>query len=401
MVLQERQRCVTVLGERAWLHVHRSRRPDVVDHLARRQDEAECVAERLGRVRVHRHAHEVIVRPDGEIVRHDLVGDRVLHAVGPGGVRLDRAQRAQECRDVPRKQLAAYCPFAIVARQVGDGRNEGASRQRASGAAGNVRRHRRRQGHLAFDELIIVSHPLQHGFPAIVRRTAREHRLHVAIHVADHRRVQDAVLGIRVEQKLNLRRPVSHERAQRILGERQRLREVQDHSLRRTPGTAGVGDHLLAVQHDLAVVVGERDQPVAWIAAQPRHELVPVCRGKVVVGIEKGNALQPVGKLGLSLDDTEHERTAAAVAGQRDRGPVHRPDRCAQLLDDRDDARVGAFVSKFGAPRRPALGVSLEIDDDGLRQSSRPQGSRLGSDMLDIVAPTDAIAGASPHRLGR
>src|SRR5262245_63488400 len=124
---------------------------------------------------------------------------------------------------------------------------------------------------------------------------------------------------------------------------------------------------------------------------EPLGDPVAVAWFEAVVAVEEHNALEPCRQQGLSVNEAPRERTSAAVAGQCDRQVRRIADGGPNLIDDRDDARVGAVKPAHTAPLRPALRVGLEVSDDRLFESARAECTRLRADLLNVVAPADAF----------
>ena len=71
-MLEERGDRFAILGQRMRRKTEFCLLIDRVDHLSRRQNAAEVIGDLLCGLRRHRHADEVVVAADGQVIGHDL-----------------------------------------------------------------------------------------------------------------------------------------------------------------------------------------------------------------------------------------------------------------------------------------------------------------------------------------
>ena len=94
--------------------------------------------------------------------------------------------------------------------------------------------------------------------------------VHEPVHLADQRRVQDFVFGIRMDVEVNaaVEAGVFDERRRAVVDSvsAKVLAEALDHALGRAERAAVGADDFLAVERDFAVVVGDHDEPTRWVA---------------------------------------------------------------------------------------------------------------------------------------
>ena len=177
------------------------------------------------------------------------------------------------------------------------------------------------------------------------------------------------------------------------------LREPRAHPLGRAERPTVRANDFLAIEHDLAVVIGDYDQLPRAVAFQPCEQLVAVLVGVAVavIRVEEDDPLDLVGNCVAAVDEAEEETPAAAVAGECDPHVVAGhplSDGFDKLADSR--RAVGVLLS----PRRPAQSFRLGTsENDVLVRRRFPQLADLGRDVLDVEVPVEARCGCAAERL--
>ena len=124
VMLQERGDGFALLGQRMRREVDFAGRVDRVDHLSRRQRAAEAVGDLLGGLRRHRHADEVVVAADGEVIGHDFDRGNALLALGRLAAEFHDFELAEELGEVAAGDFAEDGGLAVGEAEPGEAFDE-------------------------------------------------------------------------------------------------------------------------------------------------------------------------------------------------------------------------------------------------------------------------------------
>ena len=111
------------LGHRVWSELQFGVLIDGVDHFARRQDAAEAIGDLLSGLRRHRHADEIGIAADGQVVGHhfDRGGDFAFAAaVFESTADFDCFELAEKIGKVAAGDFAKDRGFAVFERELRD-----------------------------------------------------------------------------------------------------------------------------------------------------------------------------------------------------------------------------------------------------------------------------------------
>ncbi len=142
-----------------------------------------------------------------------------------------------------------------------------------------------------------------------------------------------SLLGILMDQHLDLRCSKAEIATNEAFVERHLLLKSFHHAIGCPVGSSCIRNHFLAVELDVAVVVGDDNQAAITVAAQPRDELRSVSGvvAKGVIAVEKCNTGDIGGDRVEGVDEAKGEAATTAVTRQVDVGRAsenRRPQGC-------------------------------------------------------------------------
>jgi hypothetical protein len=305
-------------------------------------------------------------------------------------------------RVISRRIVAARQVQNLLPELRAGGRIAGTVRQRPADL-GSIRRNDRAYT-CQIDRRLRLNPPAIGPRPAELAPAARAIRaqrqtLQQTVHVADQCRMQNLVRGIRVDEELDLSGQAA--RVLKLTGllfcECEPPAEAAQHALRGAKRPAVRADYPLAVERDLAVVVGDHDQLAMGISPQPRQQLVavPLVVGVRVVRVQKDNALDLGRECVNGMDVAEEERAATAMTRQHDAVGSHIP---AQRRDQVADDRAGvALLAPKGRPTQ--LGSLHDGEHDVSRRVGFAQPANLCGHVLQVVTPVHVLRRRAAERL--
>ncbi|OPZ81677.1 MAG: hypothetical protein BWY77_00536 [bacterium ADurb.Bin431] len=327
-----------------------------IHQLAGGQNGSEEVGRSLRGKGRHRHADEIGIRSDRQIIRqrgkHDLMG--IPGRISPFSFEEDGT--TQEIGEVARAQLLPDGLLAHLGGERVDHCDKPGARQGSRGAPGYS------QGR---QELTARADPLFVGWLApvpvspIFKFGSAQYGMDQA--VARHLLgVPDPAVRILLQEEMDAPGQTGPALKGRIplRGERIVSSQVAEHAAAAVPGAAAVRDHAAAVEKSETVVVSEEGQHATGVASQPTCQRQGVAALIAVVAVEKGDALNIVGNFIVLVEETEDETAAAAVAGEHDAWIVD-PENLPQAVDQVDNLHpvIGGMRR---IPRRPAALPGLQ-----------------------------------------